>query len=105
MYLKETISLGGRELTLETGKVAKQADGSVIMRYGDTVILVAAVGDKKEREGQDFFPLTVEYREHNYAAGRIPGNYFRREGRPTENRPFVACRFANHRTKNRSNNG
>src|SRR5581483_437990 len=84
MYLKETISLGGRELTLETGKVAKQADGSVIMRYGDTVILVAAVGDKKEREGQDFFPLTVEYREHNYAAGRIPGNYFRREGRPTE---------------------
>src|SRR5579885_3470963 len=90
MYLKETISLGGRELTLETGKVAKQADGSVIMRYGDTVILVAAVGDKKEREGQDFFPLTVEYREHNYAAGRIPGNYFRREGRPGEKEVLTA---------------
>src|SRR6266513_1569772 len=84
MYLKETISLGGRELSLETGKVAKQADGSVIMQYGDTVVLVATVGDKKPREGIDFFPLTVEYREANYAAGRIPGNYFRREGRPTE---------------------
>src|SRR5882724_2991457 len=84
MYLKETISLGGRELSLETGKVAKQADGSVIMQYGDTVVLVATVGDKKAREGIDFFPLTVEYREQNSAAGRIPGNYFRREGRPTE---------------------
>src|SRR6267154_3613407 len=84
MYLKETISLGGRELSLETGKVAKQADGSVIMQYGDTVVLVATVGDKKPREGIDFFPLTVEYREQNSAAGRIPGNYFRREGRPTE---------------------
>jgi polyribonucleotide nucleotidyltransferase len=84
MYLKETISLGGRELSLETGKVAKQADGSVIMQYGDTVVLVAVVGDKKPREGVDFFPLTVEYREQNSSAGRIPGNYFRREGRPTE---------------------
>src|SRR5438132_5682261 len=84
MYLKETISLGGRELSIETGKVAKQADGSVIIQYGDTVVLVATVGDKKAREGIDFFPLTVEYREQNSAAGRIPGNYFRREGRPTE---------------------
>ncbi|HEY0099746.1 MAG TPA: polyribonucleotide nucleotidyltransferase [Pyrinomonadaceae bacterium] len=83
-YLKETIKLGGRDLTVETGRVAKQADGSVVIRYGDTMLLVAAVGASSPREGIDFFPLTVEYREHNYAAGRIPGNYFRREGRPGE---------------------
>jgi polyribonucleotide nucleotidyltransferase len=71
-------------LTVETGRVAKQADGSVVIRYGDTMILVAAVAASTPREGIDFFPLTVEYREANYAAGRIPGNYFRREGRPNE---------------------
>ena len=73
-YLKETIKLGGRDLTVETGRVAKQADGSIVIRYGDTMLLVAAVGASSPREGIDFFPLTVEYREHNYAAGRIPGN-------------------------------
>src|SRR5215208_4743096 len=83
-YLKESIKLGERELTVESGRVAKQADGSVIIQYGDTMLLVAAVGAPHTREGIDFFPLTVEYREANYAAGRIPGNYFRREGRPTE---------------------
>src|ERR1043165_8659160 len=83
-YLKESIKLGDRDLTVETGKVAKQADGSVVIRYGDTMLLVAAVGALTPREGIDFFPLTVEYRESNYAAGRIPGNYFRREGRPNE---------------------
>ena len=83
-YLKETSRVGDRDLTVETGRVAKQADGAVIIRYGDTMVLVAAVGAREPREGIDFFPLTVEYREHNYAAGRIPGNYFRREGRPTE---------------------
>ena len=83
-YLKESIKLGEKELTVETGRVAKQADGSVVIRYGDTMLLVAAVGAPHTREGIDFFPLTVEYREANYAAGRIPGNYFRREGRPTE---------------------
>jgi polyribonucleotide nucleotidyltransferase len=83
-YLKESIKLGDKELTVETGRVAKQADGSVVVRYGDTMLLVAAVGALHTREGIDFFPLTVEYREANYAAGRIPGNYFRREGRPTE---------------------
>jgi polyribonucleotide nucleotidyltransferase len=83
-YLKESIKLGDKELTVETGRVAKQADGSVVIRYGDTMLLVAAVGAPHVREGIDFFPLTVEYREANYAAGRIPGNYFRREGRPTE---------------------
>src|ERR687885_1764953 len=83
-YLKESIKLGERELTVETGRVAKQADGSVVIRYGDTMLLCAAVGANAPREGIDFFPLTVEYRENNYAAGRIPGNYFRREGRPNE---------------------
>src|SRR5437667_4028776 len=83
-YLKESIKLGDKELTVETGRVAKQADGSVVISYGDTMLLVAAVGAQTQREGIDFFPLTVEYREQNSAAGRIPGNYFRREGRPTE---------------------
>src|SRR6186997_1147874 len=83
-YLKESIKLGERELTVESGRVAKQADGSVVIRYGDTMLLVAAVGAPTPREGVDFFPLTVEYREAFFAAGRIPGNYFRREGRPNE---------------------
>ena len=83
-FLKETIKVGERDLTVETGRIAKQADGSVVISYGDTVLLVAAVGAQSPREGIDFFPLTVEYREHHYAAGRIPGNYFRREGRPNE---------------------
>jgi polyribonucleotide nucleotidyltransferase len=83
-YLKESIRLGDRDLTVEVGRVAKQADGSCVIRYGDTMVLCAAVGAATPREGIDFFPLTVEYREANYAAGRIPGNYFRREGRPNE---------------------
>jgi polyribonucleotide nucleotidyltransferase len=83
-YLKESIKLGDKELTVETGRVAKQADGSVVIRYGDTMLLVAAVSASTQREGIDFFPLTVEYRESQFAAGRIPGNYFRREGRPNE---------------------
>lgn len=83
MELKETVLIGGRELSIETGKLAKQAHGSVTVRYGDTLVLVAAVG-AAPRENLDFFPLTVEYREYGYAAGRIPGNYFRREGRPSE---------------------
>ena len=91
-YLKESIKLGDRELTVETGKVAKQADGSIVIRYGDTMLLCAAVGASSPREGIDFFPLTVEYRESNYAAGRIPGNYFRREGRPNE-KEVLTCRL------------
>ncbi|MET0645500.1 MAG: polyribonucleotide nucleotidyltransferase [Pyrinomonadaceae bacterium] len=88
--LREKIKLGDRELSVEVGRVAKQAHGSVIVRYGDTMVLVAAVGAGAPREGIDFFPLTVEYREHNYAAGRIPGNYFRREGRPGEKEVLTA---------------
>ncbi len=83
-YLKESIRVGDRDLAVEAGRVAKQADGSCVIRYGDTMVLCAAVGGLTPREGIDFFPLTVEYREANYAAGRIPGNYFRREGRPNE---------------------
>ncbi|MGI8918435.1 MAG: polyribonucleotide nucleotidyltransferase [Pyrinomonadaceae bacterium] len=91
-YLKESIKLGDKELTVETGRVAKQADGSVIIRYGDTMLLVAAVSASTPREGIDFFPLTVEYRESQFAAGRIPGNYFRREGRPNE-KEVLTCRL------------
>ncbi len=91
-YLKEKIKLGDRELVVETGRVAKQANGSIVISYGETMLLVAAVGADKPREGIDFFPLTVEYREHNYAAGRIPGNYFRREGRPNE-KEVLTCRL------------
>ncbi len=83
-YLKESIKVGDHDLTVEVGRVGKQADGSCVIRYGDTMVLCAAVGGQTPREGVDFFPLTVEYREANYSAGRIPGNYFRREGRPNE---------------------
>jgi polyribonucleotide nucleotidyltransferase len=91
-YLNESIKLGNQELVVETGKVAKQADGSVVIRYGDTMLLVAAVSAHTAREGLDFFPLTVEYREAFYSAGRIPGNYFRREGRPSE-KEVLTCRM------------
>jgi polyribonucleotide nucleotidyltransferase len=84
MFLKQGINLGGREFTLETGRIAKQADGAVLVSQGETVVLVTAVSDRTPREGADFFPLTVDYREYGYAAGRIPGGYFKREGRPTE---------------------
>ena len=83
MELRESTQLGGIEFSIETGKIAKQASGAVIVRYGDTMVLVAAVG-AKPRTDLDWFPLTVEYREYGYAAGRIPGNYFKREGRPSE---------------------
>src|SRR5881296_713806 len=79
-----TIDFGGRPLIIETGKIAKQADGSVTVRYGDTVVLVTATAERKERPGMGFLPLTVDYRENTYAAGKIPGGFFKREGRPTE---------------------
>lgn len=90
--MKESIKFGSKELTVETGKVAKQADGSVVIRYGETMLLVAAVSAKSAKEGLDFFPLTVEYRENTFSAGRIPGNYFRREGRPSE-KEVLTCRL------------
>src|SRR5688500_4596220 len=91
-YLKESIRVGDRDFTVEVGRVAKQADGSCVIRYGDTMLLCAAVGALTPREGGDFFPLTVEYREAFSAAGRIPGNYFRREGRPNE-KEVITCRL------------
>lgn len=81
---------GGRKLTIETGKLAKQADGSVTVTYGDTVVLVTAVSKSEMKEGIDFFPLTVEYQEKYYAAGRIPGGFFKREGRPTSDATLIA---------------
>src|SRR5215211_2543935 len=75
--------IAGRTLTLETGKLAELADGAVTVRYGDTVLLATVVGSKEPREGVDFFPLTVDYEERMYSAGKIPGSFFKREGRPT----------------------
>ncbi|MBI5379311.1 MAG: polyribonucleotide nucleotidyltransferase, partial [Nitrospirae bacterium] len=75
---------GDKQLVIETGRVARQADGAALVRYGDTVVLVTAVASKVIREGKDFLPLTVDYQENAYAAGKIPGGYFRREGRPSE---------------------
>ena len=78
------IDWGGRPLILETGRMARQSDGSVLARYGDTVVLCTAVGQKTPKAGVDFFPLTVNYQEKTFAAGKIPGGFFKREGRPTE---------------------
>src|SRR3984885_2000987 len=80
-----TLEVGGREFVLETGEVAKQANGSVVARYGDqTVVLAAVTASPQPREGIDFFPLTCEFEEKMYAAGKIPGGYIKREGRPSE---------------------
>jgi polyribonucleotide nucleotidyltransferase len=84
MVFEEKIELGGNTLTVESGRVAKQADGAVLVRYGDTVILATAVISKEPLEGVSFLPLLVEYREKSYAAGKIPGGFFKREGRPSE---------------------
>ncbi len=92
MYIKESVEIGGKSLSIETGKMAKQADGSVVVRYGDSMVLVTAVANKSAREGVDFMPLTVEYVEKTAAAGKIPGGYFKREGRPTE-REILTCRL------------
>src|SRR6266850_1387021 len=79
-----SLDINGHALSLETGKVAKQADGAVVVRFGGTMVLATCVASKTAREGQDFFPLTVEYRERAYAGGRIPGGYFKREGAPVK---------------------
>ncbi|MGA8194968.1 MAG: polyribonucleotide nucleotidyltransferase [Acetobacteraceae bacterium] len=83
-YFRKELDWGGRRLILETGKIARQADGAVLVRYGDTIVLCTAVGVKSSRPGQDFFPLTVNYQEKAFAAGKIPGGFFKREGRPSE---------------------
>src|SRR4249919_1977070 len=81
---KREIQIGSRRISIETGKLAKQADGSVVVRSGDTVVLVTACHAANPREGIDFLPLTVDYREYTYASGRIPGGFFKREGKPAE---------------------
>jgi polyribonucleotide nucleotidyltransferase len=84
MIHRSSIPVGTRSLEVEIGKIARQADGAAVVRYGDTVVLATAVFAKEPKENADFFPLTVDYRENTYAAGRIPGGWFKREGRPTE---------------------
>ncbi len=90
MYIKESVFLGGKELSIETGKMAKQSDAAVVIRYGDSMVLVTAVAAKTAREGVDFLPLTCEYVEKTYGAGKIPGGYFKREGRPTDAETLVS---------------
>ncbi|MEY2335745.1 polyribonucleotide nucleotidyltransferase [Acidithiobacillus ferrianus] len=82
--IRKEVDFGGRRLQLETGRMARQADGAVLVSSGDTVVLVTAVGRREVKPGQDFFPLTVNYQEKTYAAGKIPGGFFKREGRPAE---------------------
>ena len=84
-YFRKELDWGGRKLVLETGKIARQADGAVMVSYGDTIVLCTAVGVRSVKPGQDFFPLTVNYQEKAFAAGKIPGGFFKREGRPNEN--------------------
>ena len=88
--VKKSIDWAGTPLEIETGKVARQADGAVMVRYGGTSLLCTVVGAKTPKEGIDFFPLTVVYQEKAFAAGKIPGGYFKREGRPHENETLVS---------------
>src|SRR5215475_1401854 len=83
IYRKE-IEWGGRKLSLETGRIARQADGAVLCSYGDTMVLCTVVGARTPKPGVDLFPLTVNYQEKTFAAGKIPGGFFKREGRPSE---------------------
>ena len=83
-------TIGGRDMTVEVGRLAGKANGSATIRYGDSMILVTACVSDKPREGVDFFPLTVDYEERLYAAGKIPGSFFRREGRPTSGATLTA---------------
>ncbi|HEY5930067.1 MAG TPA: polyribonucleotide nucleotidyltransferase, partial [Burkholderiales bacterium] len=89
---KKTINFGRHTLTLETGEIARQAHGAVLVNMDDTVVLVTVVGRKDVKPGQDFFPLTVDYQERTYAAGKIPGGFFKREGRPSE-KEILTCRL------------
>ena len=87
---RKELEWGGKPLIMETGKVARQADGCVIVTYGESTVLCAVVGEKQPKPGLDFFPLTVHYVEKAYAAGKIPGGFFKREGRPTEKETLVS---------------
>ncbi len=84
MITKVELEIKGRQLIIETGQMARQSNGAVVLKYGDTIILATAVVDKRVKQGLDFFPLTIDYQEKTYAAGKIPGGFFKREGRPSE---------------------
>ena len=90
--IKKTFQYGAHEVTLETGEIARQASGAVLVNMADTVVFVTVVGSKTADPGRDFFPLTVDYQEKAYAAGRIPGGFFKREGRPSE-KETLTCRL------------
>ena len=92
MIKKVEATIGTKQITIETGKLAKQASGSVLVRSGDTMVLVTACAEDDPRKGVDFMPLTVDYREKTSAAGKIPGGFFKREGRPTT-KEILACRI------------
>ena len=90
--MKKSIKLGNQELSIETGKIAKQANGSVVVSYGENTLLVTATCSKKASENKSFFPLSVDYKEKFYASGRIPGGFFKREARPSEHE-IIASRL------------
>ena len=87
--VKKSITTGGKEISIETGKLAKQADGSVVLQMGNTVLLATIVAAQTAKDGVDFLPLTVDYKEKFAAAGRIPGGFLRREGRPSDNEVLI----------------
>src|SRR5882672_2901726 len=89
---KTSVQVGAQQIHIETGRLAKQADGAVTVQLGETIVVVAAVAATNAKPGQEFFPLTVDYREKAAAAGRFPGGYFKREGRPTE-KEILTCRL------------
>lgn len=91
-HIKRAVEIDGKELSFELGKIAKQANGSTVVRMGDSMVLVTACSDTEPRAGVDFLPLTVDYRENTYAGGRIPGGFFKREGRPT-GKEILTCRL------------
>ena len=92
MYKSFSMELAGRTLRVDVGRVAAQAGGSVLMHYGDTVVLSTATASEKPRDGIDFFPLSVNYEEKLYSVGKIPGGFIKREGRPTE-AAILTCRL------------
>ena len=99
------IEWGGRKLSLETGHMARQADAAVVCQYGETSVLATVVAAKTAKPGIDFFPLTVNYQERTYAAGKIPGGYFKREGRPTEKETLTSRLIDRKSTRLNSSHG
>ena len=90
--IKKSIEISGQTLTIETGRMAKQASGSVLVTYGETVVLVASTANQGIEPSRGFFPLTIDYREKFYASGKIPGGFFKREARPSE-KEIIGCRM------------